>query len=627
MLGVIAILGWGGYLIELNQEPEVVPAEIAVSEQIAESAGEADARNWESEYAQLAQELESLRVENTGLRNLNEELDRRVSELPSDTDSALVHDLKAAVEKLEKQEMALRAEIEQIEQARQETVETDSSDQPADIAKSSDSDLWKARYLELRGKFEVLQPESRQLKVLNEELQIRIDELLDELDGAQSHTVAELKQTMDNLATKSEMLEGKIASLKQEQYEDNQDATASVAVNGAQGAEQSSSTQSAQDGGDSDSDIAPEQWKGKYLALKAEFDKLRTQSTQLKELNSELDQRIRELIAEQIATDSATTDELQHTVSELRSKTQSLEQELANGVTDETSAVVAYKAVHDNPDYLRQRLMQARTQLRRNRASVQRHKSESQQLLKALGLQIARAEENRVRLNSQLKTTEEANTLLFEANSALRQRIDQINIELGQLAPRVVEQRQLLTEKERAIQETEQQLAEKEQRLAELRESIRVLEDEHSQQLTSFELQIREIRDDLHVVTVANDILFDSGSPELTDDGRNALTLIFDKLIAQSNRLISLEGHTDTVPITGSLSGVYPTNWELSAARATTAARFLIAKGLPAQRVRAVAFGETKPIASNDTEFGKARNRRLEIHLLPPLETISDTQN
>ena len=81
------------------------------------------------------------------------------------------------------------------------------------------------------------------------------------------------------------------------------------------------------------------------------------------------------------------------------------------------------------------------------------------------------------------------------------------------------------------------------------------------------------------------------------------------------------------MPILGNLADRYPTNWELSGARATTAARFLIKKGLPAERVRAVAFGETKPIESNDTESGRARNRRLEIHLRPLLESIDKTQS
>ncbi|HEX9023817.1 MAG TPA: OmpA family protein, partial [Geobacteraceae bacterium] len=74
---------------------------------------------------------------------------------------------------------------------------------------------------------------------------------------------------------------------------------------------------------------------------------------------------------------------------------------------------------------------------------------------------------------------------------------------------------------------------------------------------------------------------------------------------------------TDNVQISGSLSRKYPTNWELSAARAINVTRYLQQQGIDPALLSAVAYGEYRPVAGNDTEEGKAKNRRIEIILVP----------
>src|SRR5208282_3813798 len=84
-----------------------------------------------------------------------------------------------------------------------------------------------------------------------------------------------------------------------------------------------------------------------------------------------------------------------------------------------------------------------------------------------------------------------------------------------------------------------------------------------------------------------------------------------------TDKRISIEGHTDNMPISDALKDKYPTNWELSTARATTVARFLQEKGgIDPTLLSAVGYGEYHPIASNDTVEGRAKNRRIEIVLL-----------
>jgi len=87
-------------------------------------------------------------------------------------------------------------------------------------------------------------------------------------------------------------------------------------------------------------------------------------------------------------------------------------------------------------------------------------------------------------------------------------------------------------------------------------------------------------------------------------------------------RSILVSGHTDDAPPSQRLAATFPTNWELSVARAVNVVRFLGEKAsVPAGRLVAAGHGDTKPIASNATPQGRARNRRIEILLIPDLPT------
>jgi chemotaxis protein MotB len=115
------------------------------------------------------------------------------------------------------------------------------------------------------------------------------------------------------------------------------------------------------------------------------------------------------------------------------------------------------------------------------------------------------------------------------------------------------------------------------------------------------------------VVTVVTDrVLFDIGEADLRPEGREVL----DHLASALGRLpnhISVEGHTDNTPI----SGRYPSNWELSTARATTVLRELIERhGLAAERLQAAGYADQRPVAGNDTVEDRAANRRVEIVVL-----------
>lgn len=86
---------------------------------------------------------------------------------------------------------------------------------------------------------------------------------------------------------------------------------------------------------------------------------------------------------------------------------------------------------------------------------------------------------------------------------------------------------------------------------------------------------------------------------------------------------IKVEGHTDNVPIHPNLKGQFDSNWELSIARATNVVRFLVEEvGLNAGIIEASGFGEHRPTSTNKTRGGRAKNRRIEIRLLPLREGV-----
>jgi chemotaxis protein MotB len=112
-------------------------------------------------------------------------------------------------------------------------------------------------------------------------------------------------------------------------------------------------------------------------------------------------------------------------------------------------------------------------------------------------------------------------------------------------------------------------------------------------------------------VTLQNAILFDSGKARLKSTKNAELNHILSVLKEKyGNMPINVVGHTDSDPIKKSK---WKDNWELSAQRALSVVRYLIAKGIDKEKIQAVGCGATKPVASNSTRSGKARNRRVEI--------------
>jgi chemotaxis protein MotB len=120
------------------------------------------------------------------------------------------------------------------------------------------------------------------------------------------------------------------------------------------------------------------------------------------------------------------------------------------------------------------------------------------------------------------------------------------------------------------------------------------------------------------VAVLPTDIYFESGSAQLTPEGVTRMVDIARKLREmQRGRMVRVEGYTDDRPIGEALQKQYPSNWELSAARAAMVARHLQwTHGFPGSEVEIVGFSQYHPQASNDTPEGRQQNRRVRIALL-----------
>ena len=144
--------------------------------------------------------------------------------------------------------------------------------------------------------------------------------------------------------------------------------------------------------------------------------------------------------------------------------------------------------------------------------------------------------------------------------------------------------------------------------------TYQALDAQLQQEIKADQVRIKEMQGRL-TVTMVDEILFASGSAEMHTAGRTMLEKIVGTLQSTTDKRIVIRGYTDNEPIGSALRARYPSNWELSTARASDVVRFLQAKGIDPKRLEAAGYGEYQPVASNATPAGRKENRRIEIVL------------
>lgn len=146
-------------------------------------------------------------------------------------------------------------------------------------------------------------------------------------------------------------------------------------------------------------------------------------------------------------------------------------------------------------------------------------------------------------------------------------------------------------------------------------QTYRQLNQQLSAEVKADQVEIQKLQNQLKVILV-NEILFPEGGWTLTHKGEATLAKIAPTLSSLQGQQIIVQGYTDDVPIGPELRKRFPSNWELSSARADDVLRFLVAKGVPKNMLSAQGYGDSRPVASNDTAPGRAKNRRVEIVIM-----------
>ena len=315
-------------------------------------------------------------------------------------------------------------------------------------------------------------------------------------------------------------------------------------------------------------------------------------------------------------------------------------------------------------------------QLQRNNDRLQSEKAETQSLvqvgeaqIKDLETSVRQLQQTRDQLQSELaaeRTTREQEISKLTASSAeleselqqrlaqqesltrqvseasdekqqLASRLDEAQARRQQLLDRIAEvsgdveaKEAALTEADNDISRLNRQLEQNHAQQDALEARIRQLNEQQRQEAQQFadlkqnlehelkesQVKITQLKNRMTVINLTSEVLFPSGSARITATGKQLLDVIAASLNAYPDRAISIEGHTDNVPV-GEHSR-YASNWELSTARAQAAVDYLQQHAHVApERLQVVGHGEHRPVASNETPEGRHLNRRIEIRLLP----------
>ena len=197
-------------------------------------------------------------------------------------------------------------------------------------------------------------------------------------------------------------------------------------------------------------------------------------------------------------------------------------------------------------------------------------------------------------------------------NVALQERLKSAGVSLDQLSTEKGSLTQALTDTRKQLEELRKQQAASEARVAQFQELIK-----RFQKLADAGKLKVVLRNGRMVIELPTDVLFDSGKAEVRKEGRDTLAEVGKVLAAMPDRQFQVAGHTDNVAIS---RPKFPSNWELSTARAVEVVKIFIDAKVLAKNLSAAGYGEFDPVAANDAPETKQKNRRIEVTLVPNLE-------
>ena len=241
------------------------------------------------------------------------------------------------------------------------------------------------------------------------------------------------------------------------------------------------------------------------------------------------------------------------------------------------------------------------TRIQRNEAqkeleTLRAKQKQTEVKLQGIKLELSNSEGAKSRLARDIDKLQTQNAYLKNINQQQQKNINTLKLEL---------------EKRRSVIQLQGKVIQL------LDDTKKTIETSLKDQISAQEIEVVEVDDKLKVIFI-DKILFDSGSVDINRGGKELLMIMAGSLKGAKDQDIVVEGHTDNVPLSAALRKRFPSNWELSTARAAAVARFFQQRGgIRPERLSARGYSYFRPIALNETEEGRHQNRRIEIILGP----------
>ncbi len=270
-------------------------------------------------------------------------------------------------------------------------------------------------------------------------------------------------------------------------------------------------------------------------------------------------------------------------------------------------------------------------------ALEQARKRSVEEELAALAATLAGAESEKKRLQGLLAAQGDKDSSADARIAALTGQLDeqktisaQALAQVELLNQQIAALRRQIAALEGSLEASEKRDKESQARIADLGQRLNVALARRVQELSQYQStffgELRKAlgnRDDIQIVgdrfVFQAEVLFDSGSAEINPEGLAQLEKLAEvvrqlegKIPSELNWVLRIDGHTDIRPI---VTANFPSNWELSTARAISVVKYLISRGIPPRRLVAAGFGEFQPLATGTSEESLRRNRRIEFKL------------
>jgi chemotaxis protein MotB len=331
---------------------------------------------------------------------------------------------------------------------------------------------------------------------------------------------------------------------------------------------------------------------------------------------AELKKQITQLQAEQKAAKAAHDDELKFMQTErdqMGAQQESLRGEIATLNDDLTETQEKLQQATDDLAALNEEKAAAMAALNEARDKASEEISVLNEEVETLKGALDDEQSNVTKLNDTIGSLETANTGITGERDEALGKVSMLEAELSQSAEQVASIDDARNQLQKQVDDAAAQARAK-------IESTRAVRDAIAGQLAEAGIStaaVSSIENDTAVaVTLGSGDLYNVGSARLSPGGNDLLSGVGDIIEGYPEWRIDVEGHTDSQGIGAELRKIYPTNWELSTARASAAVRYLSARaGIDAERISARGFGDTRPIASNESADGREQNRRVEIVL------------